>query len=128
MSAMNVETTRNCGRKRLAHARAAGTKPGLDDVLPIPLGCRCGRQETRVGEVRPEQTEGLPASKSTTIEDTKMSDDPVQYPPEFNELYTLYLNERGEPVQKRLREMKAAEVLLAMTWMDEETKRLTKAT
>ena len=48
----------------------------------------------------------------------------VVMPDQFNEQFTLYLNTEGKPVKRTLREMTAAEVLLAMDWQRDEANRL----
>jgi hypothetical protein len=45
-------------------------------------------------------------------------------PDAFNERFTLYLNTEGKPVQRALREMTAAEVLLALKWQTAEAVKL----
>jgi hypothetical protein len=45
-------------------------------------------------------------------------------PPQFNEKYTLYVNTAGQPVERTLREMTAAEVLQAVNWHFAEANRL----
>jgi hypothetical protein len=44
-------------------------------------------------------------------------------PAEFNERFTLYLNAKGEPVQRALRTMTANEVLLAFAWTRDQAAR-----
>ena len=48
----------------------------------------------------------------------------VVTPEQFNEQFTLYLNTKGEPVQRTLREMTADEVLAAERWQLAEADRL----
>lgn len=48
----------------------------------------------------------------------------VVVPDQFNEQFTLYLNTGGEPVQRTLREMTGAEVLVAFAWSRAEAERL----
>jgi hypothetical protein len=48
----------------------------------------------------------------------------VLSPEAFNERFTLYLNAAGKPVQRALREMTPAEVMLALEWAEAETQRL----
>jgi hypothetical protein len=45
-------------------------------------------------------------------------------PTALNERFTLYLNTEGKPVQRTLREMTAAEVLMALEWSRGETDQL----
>jgi hypothetical protein len=45
-------------------------------------------------------------------------------PDAFNERFTIYLNTEGEPVQRALHEMTAAEVLLALKWQAAEADKL----
>jgi hypothetical protein len=45
-------------------------------------------------------------------------------PDAFNERFTIYLNTAGKPVQRALREMTAAEVLLALDWQTTEASKL----
>ena len=42
----------------------------------------------------------------------------------LNERFTLYINHEGKPIQRALREMTAAEVLLALKWQTAETDKL----
>ena len=51
----------------------------------------------------------------------------VLTPDAFNERFTLYRNVNGEPVQRCLREMTAAEVMQAIAWHSDEADRLTRA-
>jgi hypothetical protein len=52
----------------------------------------------------------------------------VVVPQQLNEKFTLYLNTKGEPVQRSLREMTADEVLAAERWQLAEADRLGRET